>query len=460
MVVLYRGYEGGGDIPSDYFDFQTVQYNNGGSIKGTKVVRFYYDVYNNYNRYKNQDNSKLKGDYKLALEKALEKAEKDKNDGTYELFIGKIPSKLNFDNGGRVEYFDREDFYNKNPRLPRRIEISKSQYIKNKDFISKQKWARNIVDTQGYEDNNGVEFIEFDIEVNEKSSWDMWGWINENIPSSERKIFVQDKRFLEYSEGGDIPSDYFDFQTVQYNNGGTIEDITTEFFKRRFDRKPESDPSYYETWKNRIAGAIYFNDYSDNMDNESISTLKEIIAEQPNNKKLALGGLLLAGGFGAYVGYKIGRARPQKKGFDTEKKIAQKVKQGVKDVTKKEKPAKAYKDGGGVSGEKKANNKESILVAEYLDRLEDYHGEDVSWYIENNSDSATLRDELINLGDDEFIQQAKFEGGGEIKSGDFVKKKGSNLELKVVEVGNDWRSGKDFIKIYNDVTNQTKTLAN
>ena len=75
----------------------------GGSIKGTKVVRFYYDVYNNYNRYKNQDNSRLEGDYKLALEKALEKAEKDKKDGTYELFRGKTPSKLNFEKGGKLK---------------------------------------------------------------------------------------------------------------------------------------------------------------------------------------------------------------------------------------------------------------------------------------------------------------------------------------------------------------------
>jgi hypothetical protein len=51
-----------------------------------------------------------------------------------------------------------------------------------------------------------------------------------------------------------------------------------------------------------------------------------------------------------------------------------------------------------------------------------------------------------------------YQGGGEIKEGDFVKKKGSNIELKVVEVGNDWRSGKDYIKIYNDATDNTTTL--
>jgi hypothetical protein len=56
------------------------------------------------------------------------------------------------------------------------------------------------------------------------------------------------------------------------------------------------------------------------------------------------------------------------------------------------------------------------------------------------------------------ISSTSYQGGGEIKEGDFVKKKGSNIELKVVEVGNDWRSGKDYIKIYNDVTDNTTTL--
>lgn len=46
---------------------------------------------------------------------------------------------------------------------------------------------------------------------------------------------------------------------------------------------------------------------------------------------------------------------------------------------------------------------DELLIAEYLDRLEYYHGEDVSWHRKNNSDSNTLRDELIDLGDEEFI---------------------------------------------------------
>jgi len=40
----------------------------------------------------------------------------------------------------------------------------------------------------------------------------------------------------------------------------------------------------------------------------------------------SVGGTILSGLVGAYIGYKIGRAKPQKKGFETEKKIGRKIK--------------------------------------------------------------------------------------------------------------------------------------
>jgi hypothetical protein len=54
--------------------------------------------------------------------------------------------------------------------------------------------------------------------------------------------------------------------------------------------------------------------------------------------------------------------------------------------------------------------------------------------------------------------EKKYKGGGKVKVGDFVKQKGSNVRLKVTDVGNDWRSGYDYITFYNDVTNRTTTL--
>lgn len=47
------------------------------------------------------------------------------------------------------------------------------------------------------------------------------------------------------------------------------------------------------------------------------------------------------------------------------------------------------------------------LIVEYLHRLENYHGEDVTWHIKNQSDVDTLKDELIELGDEEFVKQSE-----------------------------------------------------
>jgi antirestriction protein len=55
----------------------------------------------------------------------------------------------------------------------------------------------------------------------------------------------------------------------------------------------------------------------------------------------SLGGTILSGMIGAYIGYKVGRAKPQKKGFETEKKIGRKIKGAL---TKKK-----MARGGGVS---------------------------------------------------------------------------------------------------------------
>jgi hypothetical protein len=63
------------------------------------------------------------------------------------------------------------------------------------------------------------------------------------------------------------------------------------------------------------------------------------------DNKFALGGTLLAGAVGAYVGYKIGRAKPQKKGFETEKRYAQKLKEKFgRSKNKFAKGGRAYRD--------------------------------------------------------------------------------------------------------------------
>jgi len=51
-------------------------------------------------------------------------------------------------------------------------------------------------------------------------------------------------------------------------------------------------------------------------------------------------------------------------------------------------------------------------------------------------------------------------GGVGFKVGDFVKKKGSNLSLKVLEISHNKNDGKNYITIYNDVLDSTQTVNN
>jgi len=46
--------------------------------------------------------------------------------------------------------------------------------------------------------------------------------------------------------------------------------------------------------------------------------------------RFGLGGFILGGLAGGYIGYKIGRSRPQKTGFETEKKIAKRTKEALR----------------------------------------------------------------------------------------------------------------------------------
>ena len=61
--------------------------------------------------------------------------------------------------------------------------------------------------------------------------------------------------------------------------------------------------------------------------------------------KFTLGGVLMAG-IAGYVGYKIGRARPQKKGFETEKAVGRKFGKKFKRKKKMSKGGKTYAEGG------------------------------------------------------------------------------------------------------------------
>lgn len=45
---------------------------------------------------------------------------------------------------------------------------------------------------------------------------------------------------------------------------------------------------------------------------------------------------------------------------------------------------------------------EDVIRKELLNRLEDYHGEDIEWY-EDNNDIEDIKSALIELGDEDFV---------------------------------------------------------
>jgi antirestriction protein len=101
----------------------------------------------------------------------------------------------------------------------------------------------------------------------------------------------------------------------------------------------------------------------------------------------SVGGTILSGLVGAYIGYKIGRAKPQKKGFATEKKIGRKIKGALS--------KKKYSSGGGVS----EKITKSRLKAKLYEPTGDFFIEDKGdkWFIHFTPKDASKNS--INLSD-------------------------------------------------------------
>jgi hypothetical protein len=144
----------------------------------------------------------------------------------------------------------------------------------------------------------------------------------------------------------------------------------------------------------------------------------------PDSAHYGLGGLLLAGGFGAYVGYKIGRAKPKKTGFGTEKKIARKVKSKAKELTSKKK----FADGGNLYSHQigkyvRAYYNETLSNDDngYQVNLMFYNNQDDDDYfdeefITTNSpeEAEILADKINEEGYEKFMPKKKFADGGKV----------------------------------------------
>lgn len=117
--------------------------------------------------------------------------------------------------------------------------------------------------------------------------------------------------------------------------------------------------------------------------------------------KFTLGGVLMAG-IAGYVGYKIGRARPQKKGFETEKAVGRKFGKKFKRKKKMSKGGQTYAGGGEIKEYDKVSIKEKSRIykshKEDLSKGKEYS---VSWKKGNRigliNDKGTIMGYPISL---------------------------------------------------------------
>jgi len=116
-----------------------------------------------------------------------------------------------------------------------------------------------------------------------------------------------------------------------------INDVVETYGNANFMVGEKSDESYFDTDNdvNNLGGDV------------------TILYLQPTKEYSFGGGVAVGGIVGAYLGYKIGRGRPQKKGFETEKKIGRRIKKEGKkiagDMTISKKKPQTMEEGGKIS---------------------------------------------------------------------------------------------------------------
>ena len=152
-----------------------------------------------------------------------------------------------------------------------------------------------------------------------------------------------------------------------------------------------------------------------------------------------IGGVLLGSAIGGYAGYKIGRARPQKSGFDTEKKIASKLKKGASKVkqdlkegaekTKKKKLATSMAKGGSMArgGEVTIGNTTFYYLKEdgkyqVYERKLGIYLKKVGMPLKTESEAKELLDWMVSRADDDDgISEYRYAKGGSMASGGEIK---------------------------------------
>jgi len=196
-------------------------------------------------------------------------------------------------------------------------------------------------------------------------------------------IETQEEFNKRYAKGGKT-SKLFE---LVINKGGKAEDLAYELNNDRMVGEPDFEWEYYDD-------EVYTSCQDDDFDllNRYAVGLAKSEGFDVKVSKFGLGGVLLGATVGGYAGYKIGRAKPQKKGFETEKKIAEKVSKKFKE---KKKPAKSMAKGGSIKYDDEDYTKE--LETEDFIYYTDEYGERV--IMKHKSDGSVASDNYFAEND-------------------------------------------------------------
>ena len=142
--------------------------------------------------------------------------------------------------------------------------------------------------------------------------------------------------FVSKHRGGDVRGNYEKYEAFDFDDGYIFEDFPIYADRLTYEVTDDNGKTARFSTEDMEGYDLYVDLDKTGKFKEDDSTNTEKVQEAyglDNSIMYSWGGGIAVGGLlGGYLGYKIGRARPQKTGFDTEKKIARNIKAGAKKV--------------------------------------------------------------------------------------------------------------------------------
>jgi hypothetical protein len=344
--------------------------------------------------------------------------------------------------------------------------------VKQKLLVKKiNEEARNLYSAfkEGYEKNNYTKVNKIHSEISHKlddiKSTSLW----KDVYKNESKLideFLRAQPDDEMSKGGGVGEpEHYRYVTIQKVNGGLKISLNEEGIEEIKDLK-DDDKSDLDIW------AELFEDVQGNSEYIFHSDMGNSGFGLTNAEGITYG--YYYEGEDIHNLYKTDYPESAKvywfPNYMVESPLETMIENGNVVFTEAESMAIEMAKGGEVNGKyldtisddkkskilKNIANHYGVSVADAEKEVKDADAEMLYEYIANDQ---SLRMDVYN-----DFKSNKYDNGGGVgekfKAGDFVKKKGSNLSLKVLEVSRDNNDGKVYITIYNDVLDYTQKVNN